>query len=319
MPNVETLIKKYYVNLKSKNRKRKPSDIENSLKAELRKYLRDWKKANIPEKKEKKDEQTDQDDEHSLSNRGLKAILWRNNTYNKNCHEYLSENQNRQKYFNMDLNGRKDRLRKSIPEEYVVEVLMENSGFNQRPENFSSTAKLDDSVKYATSSKSGERETSGCAFPYTWNGHHMIPCGAFYLSEKSGGGVRNILTDEQYALLLMSDYDVNRGSNLIPLPDKEPGCQAIHDMLMHPSGHEKYTTMVKEKIKEISKILDELAKESEEPHPLVPEDISEELESIEDELWNNFIKWGREVVDARLGARVPSDEDSSFIKDGKLI
>ncbi len=61
----------------------------------------------------------------------------------------------------------------------------------------------------------------------------MIPGSAFYtkVSTVSNGAASKspVFTDSQYALLLLSDYNVNHGHNLIPLPaNKMDRYQPVH-------------------------------------------------------------------------------------------
>lgn len=329
MSRVEKIFAKYQRRLKEEkdkratyNRTQKKRDddvpeygktagnVERELEMELTAFLMQWVEEKT-QKSEKKREQEEEesDEEHSSLNGALSAILWRNSGYNQNCYDYLSKNDERRKIFEMK--DTKNRLEKSFSFDAYVKHFMQHFGFSQRNENFSPNAKLSEETR----KKNLKGTKAGNDHPYVWRGHHMIPCGAFYQGQKNNNMTKNIFTDDQYALLLMSDYDVNRGQNIIFLPRNKAFFQPIHDMLLHPSGHNRYTNMVQKKMKVVSKKLRKLARKG--AHPSGSVKMAEKLAEIEDEFWQSFVDWGIEEVDARVQRREPDERD--FIQNGALV
>ncbi len=328
MSAVEKILKKYTNRLSEERRKKSKKipgaktdgQVKAELEMELKALLAKWKKAQAEKDPKKKEEEESKDDKHSYGGKGLSAVLWRNGSYNKNMHKYMSKTSSRAKAFKMDAQ-RKSRLDDYYTFEPFINHFMTSYGFGEgsgaRPENFNPGA----TISEAKAKKKGKKSTTaGNSFPYKWNGHHMIPCGAFYQGQKkkgkSKGMITSIFTDDQYALLLMSDFNVNHGQNVIPLPDKLRFYQPIHDMILHPSDHDEYTKMVQKEMKNVAKGLEELSGKADEPHPDVSVEIAAELASFEDTLWKKFIKWGKEEVNALVEKRPPEERD--FIKNGGL-
>jgi|GEM_PF-1288951 len=302
MSAVEKILKKYSKRLKEEQARKKqgrPSaktdgQVQTELKMELNALLKKWKKAQA-EKEKKPNEQEGSDGEHSPSGGELSAVLWRKSSYNNNMYKYLKKNSGRRKVFEMD--GRTSRLGKAYSFHRFVEHFKSGYGFSQRDENFHCNANIDETT---AKKKKKKGKTAGNAYPYGWNGHHMIPCGAFYQGQKKSGMIKSVLTDDQYALLLMSDYDVNHGQNVIPLPNK-PFYQGIHDQVAHPSSHDNYTKLVQKGIKRLSEKLDELSDDAKKPHPEISVKVAETLAGFENRLWKLLIKLGKEEVDKKLG------------------
>lgn len=296
MAAVEKLLAKHSEDLKPKNRNnsgKKPKQITAELKVELNALLKKWKTAQDKKDKKKKEEKENKSEKHSPSSGQLSAVLWRNSSYNLNCSKYLKKNKARGDVFRMTP-ARENRIHGSFDnfiQPVCVDFIINNFGLgDNNPENFTPNAKINS-------------KTAGNAYPYAWNGHHMIPCGAFYQGQKKDGMLKEIFNEDQYALLLMSDFNVNHGQNVIPLPSRHPFFQAVHDMVLHPSNHNNYTKMVQEKMKKVAKGLEELTDQADEPHPEISVAIAEELSDFEDKLWKEFVKMGKEEVDAANASR----------------
>ena len=153
--------------------------------------------------------------------------------------------------------------------------------------------------------------------PYSWKAHHLIPGEAFTIMEDEKGGSKKIFTDLQYSLLLMSDYDINNGHNLMALPaNNMDHFQAVHNLLQHPSNHSEYTSRVAEDMKKVSKNLKKLEDKAKEDHPDVVVAISDEMFKLENNLWKLLVKLGKVTVTHKVqgGEWDLSDDDKKLIK-----
>jgi len=240
-----------------------------------------------------KSEGDDSVEEHAWSSGEISAVLWKKGfKYNQNCHDYLETDSGRNKVFqefpHIELAGYTDIQIKIFKEYFAFPGVMKC--------NFNPGAEL-----------KGKNKKAGCSKPYRWQGHHMIPGSAFYtkvLTVSNGATSKSLVfTDSQYKLLLLSDYNVNHGHNLIPLPaNKMDRYQPIHSLIQHPSDHVNYTQMVQKKMKDVSDKLDEI-KKNKKPHPNLKIKIAEQLRGLEDDLWDFIVKLSRQIIGAKLGAK----------------
>ena len=154
--------------------------------------------------------------------------------------------------------------------------------------NFNSKAKLKAGKKYSM---------SGSSKPYAWEAHHLIPGAAFSEMKATTGAAKPIFNEQQYQLLLMSDYNVNNGNNMMALPSNNMDFfQPVHNLIQHPSNHNEYTKRVISEMKVVATNLNQLTKKLEKPHPDVDVDIAKDMRDIENKLWKLLVKLGKVVV-----------------------
>lgn len=143
----------------------------------------------------------------------------------------------------------------------------------------------------------GKRITPGSKKPYAWEGHHMIPGDAFTQIKAAVGGDKSIFDEKQLDLLLLSDYDVNAGTNLIALPTNGMDAfQLVHCLLQHPSDHQNYTTEVVEQMRGVAKELDKLNSEADKPHPNINVKVGEAIRIKEKQLWKLIVKLSKAKI-----------------------
>jgi hypothetical protein len=233
------------------------------------------------EKKEKKEEKK----EHTSSKAGLKAILNKSSSAN-----YMG---NFSYYARGDGKGRADRVYNKISPN--ISALYANrpavTGF------YTDYFKLSSVACNFNSKAKMKKNNSGASKPYVWKAHHMIPGEVFTVMESSTGTDEQIFNDIQYRLLLMSDYNINNGNNMIALPaNRMDFFQPVHDLLQHPSSHSAYTNRVIKEMKKVSDELEELTDELEKPHPDVAVKIADDLKTLENKLWKLLINVGKASV-----------------------
>lgn len=328
MSQVVRLIKEYNKRLKVEDAKRKEGGVPyltagavtNNFKKDLRSFLVGWKAGKEKKEKEEKEEKEENGGEHTSSSGKLQATLWRKGNYSNNCYKFLKGDAGRRKVFEKpttyikraysespyDLRADASEAEDFTTVKAFLEVLESSYGFGtgkgQKDCNFNPKAKLK-----GQKTPKGNPKEAGNSRPYEWNAHHMIPCGAFYQELDSSAGVGGVFTDDQFALILMSKYNVNHGHNMIPLPSgsKADFFQPVHAMVTHPSSHNQYSQLVQNEMRSVSKNLDEKASKDE-PHPKVPNDIKVDLEKLEDRLWKMLVKLGKMVVLGRIVGRPPN-------------
>ncbi len=175
--------------------------------------------------------------------------------------------------------------------------------------NFNSKAKLKVGKKYSM---------SGSSKPYAWEAHHLIPGEAFSEMKATTGTPEPIFTEQQYQLLLMSDYNVNNGNNMMALPSNNMEFfQPVHNLIQHPSNHNAYTKRVISEMKNVAAGLEDLTDDLEKPHPDVDVDIANEMRIIENKLWKLLVKLGK----AAVTSAVEGEEISLYLdkKDELLV
>ncbi|MCY1042221.1 AHH domain-containing protein [Corallococcus sp. bb12-1] len=132
-------------------------------------------------------------------------------------------------------------------------------------------------------------------FPYEWAAHHILPGSAFYYVLKDG---QPAFTYKQIRLLLMSDYNINHGHNLIMLP-REDWAVPVHSLICHPSDHEAYTLRIMEEMRKVAKRLQEVI-DSGKPHGTLAESAFEALKKMEEQFWNLLTGISRRLVAAKV-------------------
>ncbi|OJH37741.1 AHH domain-containing protein [Cystobacter ferrugineus] len=242
-------------------------------------------KKNKPKKGKKKAE-TSPPDGHLDPNAPLNGVLAKGDNYARRGYTYIKSQDGRGVYRNFDhahLNEIRD-------------MVKERAEFPEGPkENFNPT--------YTQQ------------HPYAWAAHHMLPGSAFYYETKDG---KPAFTYKQIRLLLMSDYNINHGHNIIMLP-VEDWAVPVHSLICHPSDHEAYTLKVMDEMRKVSKRLQEVI-DSGEPHGNLPETVFEALKKLEEQFWNFLTKLSRLLVAAKVsGVRYvgPGSEHVRYAnKDG---
>ncbi len=146
-------------------------------------------------------------------------------------------------------------------------------------------------------------------YPYAWEAHHMLPGSAFYYVMKDG---KPAFTYKQIRLLLMSEYNINHGHNIINLP-AEDWAVPVHSLICHPSDHEAYTMRVMDEMRKVSKRLQETI-ESGEPHGDLPETAFEELKDLEEDFWEFLIGLSRAIVMAKVAGVRFSGSGSEHVR-----
>ncbi|NOJ79312.1 AHH domain-containing protein [Myxococcus xanthus] len=131
--------------------------------------------------------------------------------------------------------------------------------------------------------------------PYAWEAHHMLPGSAFYYMMKDG---KPAFTYKQIRLLLMSEYNINHGHNIINLP-AEDWAVPVHSLICHPSDHESYTMRVMDEMRKVAKRLQDVI-DSGEPHGDLPESAFAALKKLEEQFWNFLVRLSRQVVAAKV-------------------
>lgn len=302
-------------------------DLKHNLRLEVEKWAKEEnkKQEKSPPPEDEKDKQ-----EHSPFLGELKAVLWKNSLYRKNTAEGLDGRGGKDKVFKVEKSFM-EKAYEDFPK--LIDVFVDYYPYGAMACNFNTEAKYKGSEKKVTKRGGATRTQSkkkgknaNCTMPYKWNAHHMIPGSAFYSTYVVDGNPVEIFTQEQYYLLLMSDYDVNNGNNMIPLPDAGwDFFQPVHKMLLHPSGHPNYTRHVQKKLKEIAKKLDQIKGDADKPHPNVSVKVAKDIVKIENKCWKLLHQIGEENVTAYVEKRkaVLTKEQAAMVGDksggGNLI
>lgn len=263
-------------------------------------------------KKEKKQAEAAKKEAHASSVGEVKAVLWKGGNYNQNCHDHLETDGGRNKVFQEfpHTDSAYTPRKAAFFKKHFVFPHGKQCNFNPR------------STLTGKKGKNGKPKKAGNGKPYHWEGHHMIPGSAFYfkLATTKGKAKKStpVFTPEQYQLLLLSDYDINHGHNLIPLPaNRMDEFQPVHSLIQHPSDHENYTEMVMRKMQMISDELKKL-KKKDQPHPDLKVEIANKLKKLENELWKFIVKLSRTLIGNKLAKLDPltglTEEQKAVVK-----
>jgi hypothetical protein len=217
-------------------------------------------------KKSKKAAAPPPPDGHLDPNAPLNGVLAKGDNYARRGYTFLKEQDGRGVYRNFS-HAHLDEIR---------DMVKERAEFPEGPkENFNPT--------YTQQ------------YPYAWEAHHMLPGSAFYYEMKDG---KPAFTYKQLRLLLMSEYNINHGHNIINLP-AEDWAVPVHSLICHPSDHETYTLKVMDEMRKVSQDLQKLI-DSQKPHGNLPELVFQQLQKLEGRFWNFLVKLGRGLVAAKV-------------------
>jgi hypothetical protein len=226
-------------------------------------------------KKKKSSSDSSATGDHVDANSVPKGVLGKVKGYAQNGSDYLRAQDGRGVYRNFS--------HKYLDE--IRDLVRKTAEFPGGPaQNF------DPSAKDATGHDAGQK------WPYAWEAHHMLPGSAFYYVNKVNGKEEHVFTYQQYRLILQCDYNINHGHNIINLPD-EAWAVPVHALIQHPGDHPRYTQLVMEKLREISKKLQKKI-DQKEPHKALVEDVFEKLKELEDFFWGYLVKLSRSLVAA---------------------
>jgi hypothetical protein len=145
--------------------------------------------------------------------------------------------------------------------------------------------------------------------PYPWEAHHMLPGSAFYYTMKDG---RPAFTYQQIRLILMSDYNINHGHNLIMLPG-EDWAVPVHSLICHPSDHGAYTLRVMDAMRQVSDRLQKIIRRAA-SHGGLPEVCFTELKNLEDDFWDFLVALSRRIVQAKVAGVRYTDLDANHVR-----
>ena len=245
-------------------------------------------------------------DNHASDSSELNAVLAKGGNYGAAFAAYIRTDQKRAKVYNTISPNIKYLYGADSP---ALLILFEDYfKLSSADCNFNPLASL---------SAGGKTVKANKQMPYSWEAHHLIPGEAFSTMKDLKGGSQKIFSDLQYSLLLMSDYDINNGHNLMALPaNNMDHFQAVHNLLQHPSNHTEYTSRVMEDMKKVSKNLKKLEDKAKEDHPDVVVAISDEMFKLENNLWKLLVKLGKVTVTNKVqgGEWDLSDDDKKLIK-----
>ena len=222
-----------------------------------------------PEELKSPAKEKDQKAPHADSRLPSVAVLAKGYRYAERGSVYLRAQNGRGVYLNVD-------------EQYVKEEFGElNARFPDpaAPQNFDPGARL-----LGTGKKAKQK------YPYAWEAHHLLPGSAFYYETKQGPA----FTQQQYEILLATDYNINRGHNIIMLPKQAPAVP-VHKLIQHPSDHPEYTQLVMADLKTLSDDLQALIDQSSD-HEAVKASLASELDRLEDSYWKVVVALGRDSV-----------------------
>ncbi|OZG70968.1 hypothetical protein BTA51_22950 [Hahella sp. CCB-MM4] len=125
----------------------------------------------------------------------------------------------------------------------------------------------------------------GQSLPYHWEAHHVLPMSCFL----------DYFSAEELQIILLSDYDINDGRNIIFLPVASEDT-AVHDLPYHPSNHLKYNKEVKSEFKKIKDKIKEL-KDEQKPHEAIAASVEDQLHLIETDMFEYVKDFGTERLD----------------------
>lgn len=146
-------------------------------------------------------------------------------------------------------------------------------------------------------------------FPYAWEAHHLLPGSAFYYATKDG---KPAFTYKQLRLILMSEYNINHGHNIILLPS-EDWAVPVHSLIGHPSDHEAYTLRVMDEMRKVSRRL-QSELDQVQPHGNLPEVLFEALRELEDDFWDFLVELSKNIVKARVAGVKYTEEGAEHVR-----
>ncbi|WNO08428.1 AHH domain-containing protein [Teredinibacter sp. KSP-S5-2] len=312
MASVQELLREYGKSKYNKDNN-KPYLSDEEFLEKLGTKVKDWSDdENKKQKKNSPSEDKKGNEEHTPFTGKLTAVLWKDKYYAERVKDGLEDRGGEGNVFAVE----KSFIEKAYGEEYpnLIDVFTKYYSYGAVKCNFNHKAKYTgEEEKVEGDSKSGyvkkrQRSKAGkqarCSMPYKWNAHHMIPGSAFYSEYIVNGSFEEVFTQEQYYLLLMSDYNVNNKRNMIPLPAaKMEFFQPVHKMLRHPSNHPRYTKHVQRRLEVISKQIKNIRGDLKKPHPNVSVKLAKQMTGIEDDCWELLHSLGEEYITAYVEGR----------------
>lgn len=272
-----------------------------------------WTMPKSRTKKEKKAKEDSSNGKHTSSMMDFSAVLCRDSQYKSNFSKYIKSDSDRKKVYNTISSNAAHLFGEHRP--LILQLFNNYFKLDSAECNFNY-----DAVLQKADSANGKRRNAGCSKPYNWEAHHLIPGEAFTVMENNKGKKEEVFTAKQYDLLLMSDYNINHGHNLIALPSNHMDFfQVTHDLIQHPSNHSDYTIHVIKKMKDLKQDLQDVEDELGEDHPNVTVAITGSLRDkgqLEDELWDLLIKIGKASVTSKVKREemILDDEEMQLIK-----
>jgi len=244
-----------------------------------------------------KNEDNDDTGDHANKNSKYYAILWKSSIYAKRGSEFIKGDSGRNVVYTSFKHTHK------AFSEGATNMLKRNAKFpGGLKVNFD---------KNASFKREGKTINANQNYPYVWEAHHIIPLSAFTLEIKPG---KPLFEGVHRELLLMSNYDLNHGHNIIHLPaSRALWAVPVHSLLQHPSDHRQYTLKVQKYMEKIVKALDEYIDE-EKPHAAIIVDIMDMLKGIEDSLWDLIVDESDKAVEKRI-QQLSADTDDGMVKD----
>lgn len=224
--------------------------------------------------------------EHLDLNAPLKGVLGKGDDYAKRGSAYIKSKDGRGVYRNFNhphLVG-------------IIDMVRERAEFPGGPAwNFNPDCQTRETTS-STWKKAGQKH------PYDWQAHHMLPGSSFYYVFPDG---KPAFTYRQIRAILMSDYNINHGHNLINLPGRGNAWACpVHTLIQHPSDHPKYTKYVMSELRKISQRLQKLEDQLK-PHDELVAKVFEDLVDIEEKMWKFLVKLSKAVVYAMAAENPP--------------
>ena len=128
-----------------------------------------------------------------------------------------------------------------------------------------------DAIRYLEGARTrkGSSGEVGQYLPYRWQGHHILPMNCFYKYFELG----------ELMIVLRSDYDINAGSNIIFLPEREED-RHHHALPNHFGDHPQYDERVKTQFIQIRDAIRQKMAEKQ-PHEDIEMDLAAKLRQME--------------------------------------
>ncbi|KMQ50653.1 hypothetical protein CHISP_2504 [Chitinispirillum alkaliphilum] len=97
---------------------------------------------------------------------------------------------------------------------------------------------------------------------------------------------------EQMALLKKVPYSVNRGENMIILPEMEKHC-AVHNLPCHSGSHTKYNDLVSGKMDGVKDALEKMKTKPCDGETLPTDNVLAQLTKLENKFWKWHVNKGK--------------------------
>lgn len=137
---------------------------------------------------------------------------------------------------------------------------------------------------------SNKKKKSNQQYPYKWQAHHILPGEVFKTGEVFEYAERQVLK--------RTDYNINRGENIIMLPGSGANMfVSVHSLLQHPTNHVQYTAQVKDSLSTINDELKKIVKK-EKKHDKVKSNFLGLLSKLENAFWQQIVATSHAAVTA---------------------